>query len=250
MKNLETLFIGQNLIHLQDVDSTNNFAANLIKQTKVVNGTVILAENQFQGRGQSGNKWESEEGKNLIISLILQPKIKAKNQFVLSKMTCLAIIETLQEYNISAKIKWPNDILIEKKKIAGILIENSLKGEYIGSSIIGIGLNVNQLFEPNSEATSVLNQTKKETDRNIFLKLLFQKLEKWYLKLEQDILLPIDDAYLKSLFALNESQTFQENNNKFKATVLGVNNIGQLIVKPESGKTRNFNNQEIKFILN
>ena len=249
MKNLETLFVGQNIIHLPDVDSTNNFAANLIKQTKVVNGTAILADNQFSGRGQTGNKWDSEAGKNITVTLIIEPRIPAKEQFLLSKITCLSILDTLKEFGVEAQIKWPNDILVNRKKICGILIENSLSGSNIKNSIIGIGLNLNQTFDEHDKAVSLCNLIGQQTDRMLFLKSLFHQFEKWYLQLEQGNALYIDASYLKSLFALNEKINFKEDQEVFSATVQGVNEYGQLTLKLPNGKIKTYNNQEVKFLL-
>lgn len=255
MNNLETLFIGQHLIHLQDVDSTNNFAANLIKQTKVVNGTAILADNQYSGRGQTGNKWQSEAGKNLTISIILQPKIDIKNQFQISKITCLAIVETLNEYRIESKIKWPNDILVEKRKICGILIENSLQSTKISNSIIGIGLNLNEVFQKRNNAVSMLELTGKEIDRMEFLRKLFHKLEKWYLMLENGKNILIDEHYHTLLYGLDEELEYDDGVLapgewlRVNGVLRGVNELGQLKIEMDGGKIRFFNNQEVKFVL-
>ncbi|MCB0476875.1 MAG: biotin--[acetyl-CoA-carboxylase] ligase [Crocinitomicaceae bacterium] len=249
MKNPETLFIGQHIIHLSDVDSTNNFAAKLVKQTKVISGTAILAENQSAGRGQSGNVWISNPGENLTFSLVLQPKLEAKNQFLISKIICLALIETLQSLKIEARIKWPNDILIRNKKIAGILIENTLKGKQIDNSIIGIGFNVNQAFGGDSNATSIMLETGKLNELKSILFLLFQKIETWYFQLEQSKTFLIDEAYEKVLFGLGEKRNYFKNDQSFSGTIIGVNEIGQLKIQSETGRIELYNNQEIKFDL-
>lgn len=248
MKNLETLFLGQHFIHLEDVDSTNNFAAKMIKQTNVVSGTVILADNQHQGKGQSGNSWQVESGKNLTFSLILKPRLKIENQFLLSKITCLAIIDTLESYQIEAKIKWPNDILINKRKVSGILIENSLKGEMVHHSIIGIGLNIQQVFKKNMNAVSILEVTGKKVDLEETLRLLLKQLEKWILKLEKGLIKEIDQAYLNHLFQYNQKQLFEKEGAFVEGLILGVNSLGQLRVQIEE-KEQLFQNKEIKFVL-
>jgi len=249
MKILETLFIGQNTIHLQDVDSTNNFAANMIKQTKVLNGTVILAENQFQGRGQSGNTWKSEAGKNLILSLILQSNLELSKQFLLSKISCLAIIDTLKKYKIDAEIKWPNDILVEKRKIAGILIENTIKGKNISDSIIGIGLNLNEVFRKRNNAVSTLELTGKEIDKTDFYNNLMGQIEKWYLKMEQGKYDEIDSSYTQNLYSINEIHPFTGSKNSFNAKIVGVNSLGQLKLEFDNGELKTYNNQEVKYTL-
>ena len=131
--------IGQKIIHLESVDSTNNYAAILLSEGRIGHGTVILADEQTNGRGQRGAKWLSAEGVNLLFSLVVQPdNLSVSDQCVLTEITSLALIEFLRKFGISAQVKWPNDILVNGEKIAGVLIENHLKGNLIASSVIGI----------------------------------------------------------------------------------------------------------------
>src|SRR5680860_150521 len=133
-----------NIIVLKDVESTNNYANQLIL-SNAEEGTVVLAQFQKKGRGQQGNQWESQSGKNLLASIILYPKfLKAGNQFLISKMVSLGLVEYLRHEVRDVSIKWPNDIYIGNKKIAGILIENAIKGRNLFSTVIGVGLNLNQ----------------------------------------------------------------------------------------------------------
>ncbi len=249
MKNPETLFMGQNLIHLADVDSTNNFAAILIKQTKVIPGTVILADNQTQGRGQSGNIWEVEAGANLTFTLILQPKIPIEDQFILSKITCLALADTLAEFDIQAAIKWPNDILVNQKKISGILIENTVKGKLVETSLIGVGLNVNQDFDGNLNALSLSEILNEKQDKRQVLHLFLKFMEKWYFIFEKGSYDQIDDSYKNSLFGLNQIRTFSSNESEFEGTIKGVNKLGQLEIQIADQSVKTFNNKEVKFLL-
>ncbi|MEZ4936547.1 MAG: biotin--[acetyl-CoA-carboxylase] ligase [Crocinitomicaceae bacterium] len=247
MKNPETLFMGQHIIHLSDIDSTNNFAANLIKQTKVVSGTVILADNQTAGRGQSGNQWHANPGENLTFSLILHPRILAKNQFIISKITCLALLDLLEENKLETKIKWPNDLLINQHKIAGILIENTLRGQNIESSIIGIGLNVNQNYFHENRATSLNLETGVIFDRVTLLHQFLKFMERWYLALERGDEIQIDQIYTQNLFGRNELRNYIRDGSEFEGKIKGVNRIGQLEMELVHGKTQYFDNQEIKF---
>ena len=133
--------IGSKIIHLESVDSTNNYAANLVRQGNCDHGTVILADDQFLGKGQRGSEWIATKGDNLTTSIVLTPdNLSVEDQFYLTCLASLSVVDTLKEYHIEASIKWPNDIYVEHKKIAGILIENSFQGNSIKSSIIGIGL--------------------------------------------------------------------------------------------------------------
>ena len=140
------------VICLNSVDSTNNEAKRNIDVLD--NLSVIVAKDQTSGRGQRGNIWLTEPGKNLTFSIVLkyeqmQVRIKAEDQFEISERTALSVIDLLAHYGIEARIKLPNDIYVGNEKICGILIEHSLHGEQISYTIIGVGLNVNQLkFDP------------------------------------------------------------------------------------------------------
>lgn len=142
------------IIWLGSVDSTNEEAKRRL--SGIDNLSVLSAFEQKAGRGQQGNRWSSNPGENLTFSIILKfsgtasdsvtalPKLMARDQFVLNEIASLSVVEFLAGYGITARIKWPNDIYVEDRKICGILVENSIRGDQISSSIIGIGLNINQ----------------------------------------------------------------------------------------------------------
>jgi len=141
------LFVGQNLVTLTEVDSTNNFLKQtLANSTPLTEGTVIMAESQYAGRGQQQNKWHSEPGKNLTISILLKPAfLPVTQQFNLNLAISVGIINALiPVLGTGVKIKWPNDVYFNDKKLGGVLIENIIQGQIIKNSIVGIGLNVNQ----------------------------------------------------------------------------------------------------------
>ena len=139
------MIIGSKLIFLKNLPSTNTYAASLVKEKEVSEGTIIYTNYQSAGRGQGWNKWESEENKNLLISIILFPSmIKPAEQFLLSMAVSLGICDFLDLYTTTISIKWPNDIYVNNDKIAGILIENSIMGDLIEHTIAGIGININQ----------------------------------------------------------------------------------------------------------
>src|SRR6201996_2639796 len=154
------LFVGQNLLTLKEVDSTNNFLKNLASNSKPLpEGTVIMAENQYAGRGQQQNTWHAEPGKNLTFSLLLNPIfLPVSQQFDLTRAISISVFDTLRPLLGDAlKIKWPNDVYYGDKKLGGMLIENILSGNTIKHAIVGIGLNVNQEKFPETavNATSV-----------------------------------------------------------------------------------------------
>ena len=179
-----------NVIWLDSVDSTNNEAKRKIDALD--NLSVIAAREQVSGRGQRGNIWLTEPGKNLTFSIVLryeqmQVKMKAEDQFELSKLTAMSVIDLLAQYGIEARIKLPNDIYVGDKKICGILIEHSLHGEQISHTIIGVGLNVNQLaFDPSLPNPTSMLQCLSNTPEQLnltnlleqFLNIFCQHLQK------------------------------------------------------------------------
>lgn len=239
-----------NLIHLNTVDSTNNFTANLIKTSKVVNGTTILTKRQINGRGQHGNLWQSADDKNLICSTVIYPEIKAKEAFYLNIICSLAVQKTLEDLKIPALIKWPNDILVNDKKIAGILIENQVLGQKISSSIFGLGLNVNQVnFMQEINATSIIN----EIGHELLIEDLFNQYFA-YLDFYLDHLMNFNfdllkKRYYSKLYGYEKSLFFEIGNQKIKAIILGIADSGKLILEMENKEKYSFDMQEIKFIL-
>lgn len=159
---MRTLFIGQNIIHLKSVDSTNSYASELLRQNSIPEGSLIYTFEQTNGRGQRGNVWESEPNKNISLSLVLYPTfLNADKQYLITKITALAVADLMaeilepEEKKGRIKIKWPNDIYINDKKIGGILIENTLRDNTIQSTILGIGININQtIFKTTKNSTS------------------------------------------------------------------------------------------------
>lgn len=139
------MIIGSKIVFIKNLPSTNTYAVSLLKEGDIPEGTIIYTNFQASGRGQMGNTWESEDGKNLLISIIIFPKmIKPAKQFIISKTVSLGIYDFLRRHINNVLIKWPNDIYVNNDKIAGILIENSLLNDEIESTIVGIGINVNQ----------------------------------------------------------------------------------------------------------
>ena len=135
------------ITHFKNIDSTNSYLQNLLDKGEDVADNIVVTEFQTSGKGQGTNVWESEAGKNLLFSVGLDMShLRAENQFLLTQMVSVSMINVLKDYlpEDSLFIKWPNDIYFNDKKIAGILIKNEIKGMMLGTSIIGIGLNVNQ----------------------------------------------------------------------------------------------------------
>ena len=226
---------GKEVIHLSEVDSTNNFAAILLSDQVCQNGTVIMADSQTFGRGQRGNVWQSEKGENLLISIVFIPdNLSVLNQAQLTWATSLSIIETLAKFNIKAQVKWPNDIFIGGKKIAGILIENQIIGENIVSSIIGVGLNVNQADFRVNNATSILNETGIKNSLKKVLQSLCESMDNIFNELNTQRGISLKSLYESNLYQRNETCQYEDQTGVFFGKIIGVKESGQLLVEVNS----------------
>jgi BirA family biotin operon repressor/biotin-[acetyl-CoA-carboxylase] ligase len=247
------LFVGQNLLTLKEVDSTNNFLKNLLSNSKPLpEGTVIMAESQFAGRGQQDNQWHSEPGKNLTFSLLLTPTfLKVLDQFDLTRTISLGVFDALEPIlGDQLKIKWPNYIYYGDRKFGGMLIENMIQGGQIKSSIIGIGLNVNQEnFPPGaSNATSMKQILHEDYDLSGLLSEICNHIEAWYLKLKAGKVELIRSAYLKRLYWLNENKRFKTQNTTFEGAIKTVRDNGILVIENNKGDELEFSLKEIEFL--
>ena len=205
---MKTLFTGQNKVTLSIVNSTNNYAAKMLNQTKVPEGTAILADEQHSGKGQGTNKWESKPGENLTLSVVYFPKfLSADQQFRLSEAVSLSLIELLQHYGLTGMIKWPNDIYVEGQKISGMLIENLIRGHQLSHSIIGVGLNVNQQDFSGLNATSIRSLTSSNADLDEVFELFCTQLESHYLELKSGSS-GISERYRSRLIGYREVQDY------------------------------------------
>lgn len=245
---MKTLFVGQKIIHLNSVDSTNNYTTGLVRQTDIAEGLVVSAEHQTNGRGQRNSKWWAGIAENLTVSIFFKPKfLKVEDQFLLSMAVALAVKQTVEAFvQTKAHVKWPNDILIEKRKIAGILIENSLKGNAIEHSIVGIGLNVNGgVSAALPQATSLFELTNKTLDRAEVLERLCEKLEANYLRLRSQSN-EIAKEYNSQVLGVGSWSVFNDAlNNDFEAKVVRIEKDGRMLVECKDGSTRHFGFKEI-----
>jgi len=240
--------IGLQKIILSDVNSTNNFAAKLIKDGITGHGSVIMAENQSDGRGQHDSIWQSAPKLNLLLSIILLPKqMNIRNPIHINWFISISIIDFFLIKGIKAEIKWPNDILVNGKKIAGILIENKYSGSKLRNSIVGIGVNVNQMSFDSIVATSM----KIEQDTDFVLEDLLEEFilclkskEEWLYSKNQEVL---QKEYLNYLFGMGQLLKFKTNSGIIQGEITGVDSNGQLLVT-SNGKTHAFQNKEIQFL--
>ena len=241
--------MGKNLVYVPECHSTNTLAAELSQNTGTLEGSVVVTDRQSAGRGQRGNAWETEAGKNLTFSVILKPSfLGVTDQFNLTIVTSLAVQALLTELlSKEVKIKWPNDILVEDKKICGILIENSVRGDFIQHSIIGIGLNVNQNSFSLKTATSMNLISNKQFDVHQLLTFLLEKLESYYLQLRSGMRDGLLSRYLLNLYWMGEERAFEVGGQEVKGMIEGVDKAGRLIIKHPK-KIQSYDLKEISFV--
>ncbi|QKJ32787.1 biotin--[acetyl-CoA-carboxylase] ligase [Mucilaginibacter mali] len=247
-----SLFVGQNLVTLKEADSTNNYLKELLSNSKpVADGTVIMAESQYAGRGQQQNKWNSEPGKNLTFSVLLKPSfLPLQQQFYLTQTISLGVVTAMQQVTgLPIQIKWPNDIYYGDKKLGGILIENMVQGSGIKNSVVGIGLNINQEVFPDwvPNPASVKQILHKDYELSALLLQICGSIEAWYLKLKAGRLDEIHRQYLANLYWLNQERDFMSDGVAFKGRITGVRNTGFLVLSTESGE-KEFNLKQIVFL--
>lgn len=251
LSSYNTIFIGKVWHNLDKIDSTNNFALKLLKNDLPSEGTIVYTKSQVAGRGQRGNVWQSQTGKNITMSLILYPKmLLASQQFYLTQAISLAVCQFLKDLTKkNFHIKWPNDIFYKNKKIGGILIENTLRGSQLANSVIGIGININQtVFENLDNVTSLQLITGKEHKPILLAKKLCHYLEVQYLQLKADKKAYIKRDYLKSLYRYGELHPFQTPKMVFEGTIVDVLANGKLLVMDKNGRSREFGFKEVKFL--
>ena len=245
------MIIGSNLLRFDSIQSTNTKALMLIRNEDIPEGTVVFTGFQTAGRGQAGNTWESEKGKNLLLSIILYPEsVSPENQFIISMTISLGISDLIDKYHPGCKIKWPNDIYLNDKKIAGILIENSISGSILKSSVAGIGLNINQVnFPPNiPNAGSPKQITGKEFDTEVLLKELLSELDKRYKLMLYGDRESIRREYISKLYRLNEWSRYRSAGSAFKGRITNISDEGHLIIENHGGKMMTFSFKEVDYL--
>lgn len=245
---------GKNTIHLEQVSSTNTYLLEMLSKSEpIAEGSVILADHQTSGRGQRGNIWEDSPNQNLCFSLLLKPTwLDLQNQFQLSMVIALAIEQYLSNLGIEqVSIKWPNDIYVGKKKIAGILIENLIQGHSIENTVVGIGLNVNQEdfgIEQGRRSSLAL-----ECDRHFniqdTLSVLMENIDYHYNQLKAGKIEAIEKRYMSKLMYINSYQNYSVAGENVYGKIVGVDASGalELLVGAE---LRRFQTQEISFLYN
>ncbi len=242
--------IGKSIIELGSVDSTNTYAGNILQKSDPEDGTVIWALKQSGGRGLNENKWESEPGKNLTFSIILCPGfLPPDRQFQLNKAISLGVFDFLNSLIPNLTIKWPNDIYVGVRKIAGILIENRIIGTRIKNSIAGIGININQTSFPHDipNPVSLSQVLRYEIDLKEALINLCKYMDSRYSQLRSGDHIIIDHDYHHCLLGRDEWRIFTKRGKNFEGKIEGVDDYGHLLITDRKGTRSAFNLKEVEF---
>ncbi|MDO3643767.1 biotin--[acetyl-CoA-carboxylase] ligase [Mucilaginibacter sp. L3T2-6] len=238
---------------IQQVDSTNNYLKQLVSNSKpLIEGTVIMAVDQYAGRGQHQNGWFAEPGKNLTFSILLKPSfLPVSQQFDLVRAISLGVFDALHPLlGDGLTIKWPNDIYYGNRKLGGMLIENMIQGLQIKNSIAGIGININQEGFPENlpGAISVKQILQQDYDLKYLLSEICRHVEAYYLSLKADKISLVRNKYLSRLYRLNEEGEFKSKEGRFSGMIHRVTDSGLLVVKNNKGEDLEFSLKEIEFL--
>jgi len=245
------MIIGSNILFYKTLRSTNVTAALLIKEREMAEGTIVYTDFQTDGKGCQGNRWESDEGKNLIFSIILYPvSVDINGQFLIAMAISLGICDFCKKYLSNVSIKWPNDIYIDNNKIAGLLIENYIQGKLIESTVAGIGININQEKFPPAipDAVSFKILTGKEYDLLSFMHELLSELDIRYKQLLYGDREIIRNEYISMLYRSGSWYSYETGGIIFKGKIGGISTSGKLLVEMEDNSIREFSFKEIEYI--
>ena len=247
---MDTLFVGKNCFKLDEISSTNDWLMMRISNQKFYEGTVVFASVQTNGKGQRGSKWFSQPYKSLTFSVLLKPSFLSPiHSFDLSICVSLALSDSLNKLRSGFKIKWPNDIYFEDKKIAGVLIENQMNRFVYQNAVVGIGLNVNQThFNDLSNAISLKQIIGLEFPVEKVMEHICESLEARYLMLRSGHFKDLKKAYMSNLYGLNQLQSFIVKNKKWNGKIINVLRNGFLQIELVDGKIRDYDIKEIKFL--
>ncbi len=243
------LFLGKMLEFLPECHSTNEEVLLRIRRKVLNEGYILHTGHQIAGKGQRGNAWLSEPGKNLLFSIYLTPKmLLPKQAFLLNIISGLAVVDALYPaISDTVELKWPNDVYVGDRKISGILVETMIEGGVIVDAVVGIGVNVNQSYFSLTSATSMLIESGRPHNLEELLEQIVLQMEKYYLKLKSGDARGLLEAYYKVMRWRGEIHSFQDKEGIFEGEIIGVDDTGRLTVKTNN-IVRSFDVKEIAFL--
>ena len=240
-----------NIIKIESVNSTNAFLKELAHEQVIEEGTVVVTRNQTAGRGQRGNSWESEAGKNITCSILLYPSfLPLQHFFLLSEAVSLGVKETLDAYTDGIAVKWPNDVYHNESKIAGILIENELSGNRYNLSVVGIGLNINQerFLSDAPNPVSLKQITGKNYDTEAILKELVKNVLYIYEQLKTEDFENLIRMYHEALYRKTGFHRYEDNEGIFNARIERVSDDGLLHLVTDRNEERSYAFKNVRFM--
>lgn len=244
---------NNDIIHIKQTGSTGTYLKEYLKENTSNKKITVYADFQTAGRGQKGNSWESDHGKNLLFSTVFFPiGLKAGKQFIISQIISLAVKDILDKESDYISIKWPNDIYLHEKKIAGILIENDITGDSVTRSIIGVGINLNQehFMSDAPNPVSLKQITSKTFDVRQILTEIMDRFYYYCYSIENfDKRARISELYKTALFRKDGFHPFEDNTGVFSAKINDIEESGILVLETESGDIKKYAFKEVKYIL-
>lgn len=239
------MIIGSHLLALERIDSTSSYLGLLQQRGPQPEGTVVVAEHQTAGRGQRGNSWEAPPGQNLTLSILLYPRqLPPQQVFVLNQMASLGVARALTALGVpDVQVKWPNDILIDGRKVCGLLLENAVGNSRIQYSVLGVGLNVDAAPP---YATTVNAHLPNPLPKSMILTTLLDHLNAAYLQLQQQLYARMAEDYLSRLYLRGVPHVFTVEDQPLPGTILGISPEGLLEVETDAG-IRRFDLKQIAF---
>ena len=246
---MNKFFLNKKL-HFDSLNSTNETLGQLSKKIELQNGFYITSDYQKSGKCQNNDKWDSNPKENLLISIFLNLDLNIENLFMLNQLASLAVLDTLSKFlEQKIEIKWPNDVYVDNKKFSGILINNMVKGGIINSSVIGIGINVNQTnFNKKYIATSMKLLSKKDFKLNEIEKILMKNIKKQSMILLEKKISLLSSRYNNHLYGKNLDSLFILNKKRIYAKVIEVNQNGKIKLMFGDGEVNEFSQNEVKLL--
>jgi birA, biotin-[acetyl-CoA-carboxylase] ligase region len=239
-------------IHLKETDSTSQFLKTISENEELPSGSIVCADFQTAGRGQRGNTWESEAGKNLLFSILFRPStVPANIPFVISEMISLSVKYTLDKYIPDIFVKWPNDIYHKEKKIAGMLIENTIQQEKVIQSIVGIGININQT-EFRSDVPNPISMaliTGHTFDIISIMEVFRHEFAVQCQHLNDNSFEHIHTEYLNSIYRKEGFHKYRDSTGIFYAEIYDIEPTGHLILKQTDGTYSRYAFKEVSYVL-
>lgn len=238
-------------IRLDEVDSTNTYLRRMenLPDADIV---VVTAGHQTAGRGMGSNRWESEDGRNLLFSMLVRPEgVPAARQFAFSMAEALAVKDALDPIAGEVTLKWPNDVYWHDRKISGTLIETAISGRLVKDCIFGTGINVNQrVFRSDAPNPVSLRQiTGRDTDMNVVLDSVLEAFEGYYTMVLDGEYDRVGRLYHDALYRRTGMHAYSDSDGRFMASVVRVGHDGRLVLRDDAGRERIYAFKEVSYII-